>query len=120
MKSLRYFASFTVVALILSAFAFAKDTKSGSFDLAEAAQIGSTTLQPGHYKAEWTGSDNALSISIVEHGKTVATAQGTMKQLPSKATSDAVIVKTGNDNSSNQIQEIDFNNRTEALVLSGM
>lgn len=120
MKSLKYFTSFTAVALLfLSAIAFAKDNKSGGFDLAEPAQVGSTTLPPGHYKAEWTGSENSLNISIVEHGKTVATTQGTMKQLPSRAPADEVTLKTGNDNSK-QIEEIQFNNRSEALMLSGM
>jgi hypothetical protein len=121
MKSSKFLASFSAVALILCAAAFAKDNKvkkSGSFDLTEPAQIGSTLLQPGHYKAEWTGSDDALQVSILENGKTVATTQATLKQLPSKAAADAVIVKTA-DNNSKQIEEIDFNNRTEALTLAG-
>jgi len=118
MKSLKYLASFAAAALLLSAASFAKDSKSGSFDLAVPARVGSTLLQPGHYKAEWTGSDDALKISILEHGKTVATAEGTMKQLPSKATTSEVTVKTLNNN--NQIEEIEFDNRSEALTLSGM
>jgi len=121
MKSLKFLASFTAVALIVCAAAFAKDNKvkkSGSFDLAEPAQIGSTVLQPGHYKAEWTGPDNALQVSILENGKTVATTQAAVKQLPSRASSNQVILKV-TENNSKQIEEIDFNNRTEALTLSG-
>lgn len=115
MKSLKYFASFTAAALLLCAAAFARDNKSASFDLAEEAHIGSTVLQPGHYKAEWTGPNDALQVSILRHGKTVATAQATIKELPSKPAASSVTVK---DN--NQVEEIEFDNRSEALVLSGM
>jgi hypothetical protein len=119
MRSLKYLASFTAVALLLCAGAFARDnSKSGSFDLAEPAHIGSTLLQPGHYKAEWTGPENALTVSIMQRGKTVATTQGNMTQLPSKATQSEVTIRTHNDNK--QIEQIQFDNRTEALTLSGM
>ena len=118
MKSVKYLASLTAFALILCAAAFAKDNKSGSFDLAEPAHVGSTLLQPGHYKAEWTGPENSLQVTILENGKTVATTEGTMKQLPSKATSDEVTLKTVNE--SMQVEQIEFNNRPEALMIGGM
>ena len=68
----------------LGAFAKDKDKDSGSFDLTQTARVGSTLLQPGHYKAEWTGPKDALQISVLDHGKTVATATGNLKELPSK------------------------------------
>jgi hypothetical protein len=116
MRSLKYLALTAAAALILSAGAFAKDTHSGSFDLAQTATIGSAVLQPGHYKAEWNGPEDALQISIVQHGKTVATTQGKLKELPSKSANTAVEIR--NDRSQ-KLDEIDFANRTEALVLSG-
>ena len=118
MLSIRFFAVFSVVALALSLPAFAKDANSGSFDLAQTAQVGSTVLHPGHYKAEWTGPNTALQISILRNGKTVATAQGTLKQLPAKAPYDSVTVRNVNDHTT-RVDEIDFNNRTEALKLAG-
>jgi len=118
MKFVKYLASLTAFALILCVVAFARDNKSGSFDLAEPAHVGSTLLQPGHYKAEWTGPDNSLQVTILEHGKTVATTEGTMKELPSRATADEVTLKTVND--SRQVQQIEFNNRPGALMLGGM
>ncbi len=118
MQSLKYFASFTAVALLLCAGAFAKDANSGKFNLADAAKVGSTMLQPGHYKAEWSGSGNEVKISILDHGKTVATAEGSLKTLPTKAPYDAVTTKTVNNHK--QVDEIDFDHRSEALVLSGM
>jgi hypothetical protein len=118
MQSIRFFAVFSVVALALSLPALAKDTNSGSFDLTQPVQVGSTVLQPGHYKAEWTGPNTALQISILRNGKTVATTQGTLKELPSKAPYDAVTVRNVDDHTT-RVDEIDFNHRTEALVLAG-
>jgi hypothetical protein len=120
MKSLKHFTSFGAAILMLWATAaFARSNNSGSFDLAESAHIGSTLLTPGHYKAEWTGPNDALQISVLKNGQTVATAQGTMKQLPEKATNSEVTVKTGPDNRK-QVEEIQFDNHAEALMLSGM
>jgi len=119
MKFLKYVASFTAVAFLLGAAAFARDANSGSFDLTEPAHVGATLLQPGHYKAEWTGRNDALTVSILDHGKTVATTQGSMKELPSKATATEVTVRTRKNNSK-RVEEIDFSNRSEALLLSGM
>jgi hypothetical protein len=107
------------IAMVLSLGALAKDRDSGSFDLPQTAQVGSTTLQPGHYKAEWTGPNNALQISIVQDGKTVATTKGKMKELPTKPQNTAVTLRT-TSNHSRLVEEIDFGNRTDALVLSGV
>ena len=116
MRSLKYLALTAAAALVLSMGAFAKDFHSGSFDLGQTARIGSTVLQPGHYKAEWNGPNDALQISIMEHGKTVATTQGSLKELPSKSENTAVEIRT---DKSQKLDEIDFANRTQALVLSG-
>jgi hypothetical protein len=119
MQSLKYLSLSVAIALVLCAGAFAKDANSGSFDLDQPAKVGSTVLQPGHYKAEWTGTANNVTVSIVQKGKTIATAPGTLKQLPSKSPYSAVTLKP-TQNNSQRVDEIDFNNRSEALVLSGM
>lgn len=119
MRFIKYFASVVAVALVLSLGAFAKDHDSGKFELYQTAQVGSTMLQPGHYKAEWTGPNDALQISIIQNGKTVATIHGQLKELPTKAENTAVTVKTASNNTQ-RVEEIDFNNRTDALLLSGM
>ena len=119
MQSLKYASSFLAVALLLGAAAFAKDANSGKFTLDESARIGSTVLQPGDYKAEWSGSNAALTISILQHGKTIATTQGTLKELPAKAPTNAISMRTLPDKTE-QVDEIDFGHRTEALVFSGM
>jgi len=118
MRPMKYIAALAALAITFSLGAFAKNSNSGKFDLTYPARIGSTVLQPGHYEAEWTGSDNALQISILQHGKTVATAQGQLKQLPEKAPYTSVTMKKVSDNKQ-QVDEIDFGSRTEALVIAG-
>jgi len=122
MRLIQYLASVVAVALLLSLGAFAREAKdhdSGKFELYQSARVGSTTLQPGHYKAEWTGPNNALQISIIRNGKTVVTTQGRLKELPTKAENTAVTIKNARNNTQ-RVEEIDFNNRTDALVLSGV
>jgi hypothetical protein len=52
MKSVRL-VSMIACALLLSTLAFARDQHQGKMDLMETVQLGSTQLQPGHYKVEW-------------------------------------------------------------------
>jgi len=103
------------VGFILRTGAFAKDPNSGKFNLVQKARIGSTMLEPGHYKAAWTGSNDALTVSILQKGKTMATTRASLKQLPSKAADDSVTIHNRNQ----RVDEIDFSNRREALVFSG-
>jgi flagellar basal body P-ring protein FlgI len=118
MKSLlQYVASFVILGLLLSAAAFAKDSHSGNVSLSDSIRIGSTQLAPGDYKVEWNGPPNNLKIDFLRHGKTVATAEGQIKDLPERAPYDAVILKNLNDNTK-VLDEIEFGNRTEALQLA--
>ena len=118
MKIAKYFASFAILTLALSLGAFAKDNHSGSFTLFETVRVGSTDLEPGHYKAEWSGTANDVKVDILRDGKTVATTQGAIKNLPQPSPYNAVSTKTLQDNTK-ALDEIDFNNRSEALVLGG-
>jgi hypothetical protein len=118
MKSVKLFSSLAILTLVLSVGAFAKDDRSGNFTLFETVRVGSTELQPGRYKAEWTGSGNEVKIDILQNGKTVATAAGAMKNLGQPSPYDSVTTKTMQDNSK-ALDEIDFNKKSEALVLGG-
>ena len=118
MQSIRFITAISLVAFALSLPTFAKDANAGNFDLTQTVQIGSTVLQPGHYRAEWTGPNASLQISILRNGKTVATTQGALKELPSKAPYDSVTVHNQDDHTT-RVDEIDFGHRTQALVLAG-
>lgn len=111
-------ASLAVLGLVLSAGAFAKDAQSGKFTLSDAARVGNTELQPGDYKAQWSGPAENLQISIIQNGQTVATTQGKLKNLDKPAPYAAVTERTLTDQTK-QIDEIDFNHSKEALVLGG-
>lgn len=119
LQAIKYLLTTVAVALLLSLGAFAKDNNSGSFDLEQNVQVGSTTLKPGHYKAEWTGSGDSLQVSILQSGKTVATAEGKLKALPQAASYNSVTLRTL-DNQSKELEEIEFSNHKDALVLGGM
>jgi len=118
LKIAKYFASFAIVTLALSAGAFAKDNHSGNFTLYDTVRVGSTDLAPGDYKADWSGPADAVKINILKNGKTVATANGQLKSLQQPSPYDAVTTKALDDNSK-VLDEIDFNKRSEALVLGG-
>ena len=119
MRAIKYLASIAALTLFFSLGVFAKDANSSKFDLTQTARIGSTTLQPGHYTAEWTGSNDALNVTILSHRKTVATAHGQLKEMPDKSPYSAVVSHPV-DHDTQQVDEIHFDNRTEALVLGGM
>jgi hypothetical protein len=107
-----------VFAVVLSAAAFAKDTHSGKFTLTDSAKVGATELQPGDYKAEWSGPADNLQVSIIQHGQTVATTQGHIKNLEQPAPYSAVTESTLADQTK-QVDEIEFNRSTEALLVGG-
>ena len=54
----------------------------------------------------------------MEDGKTVATPKGQMEELPQAAPYDSVTVRTRKDQSK-RVEQIQFNNRKEALELTG-
>lgn len=120
MKYAKYIGLLATIAFAFSVAAFAKDANSGSFTLDAPAEVGTTQLAAGHYKAEWSGPADALKVDIIKHGKTVATTEGRIKTLQSPSPYDAVTVKPMADNSSQKtLQEIDFSNRSQALVFGG-
>jgi hypothetical protein len=120
MKYMRYISLLATVAFALSLTAFAKDNQSGNFTLDSPTQVGTTTLPPGNYKVEWSGPASTVKIDILQHGKTVATTEGQIKDLQQPSPYNAVMVKpTTNNSNQKALDEIDFNHRSEALVFSG-
>lgn len=118
MRSIQYLMSVAALLFVFSVGTFAKDSNSGKFDLVQPARIGSSVLPPGHYTAEWNGSNDALNITIVRNGKTAATAHGHLKEMPNRSPYDAVSTHLGRDHAQ-QVDEIDFNHRSDALILAG-
>lgn len=118
MNYIKHISLLAAVALAFSLAALAKDTQSGNFTVDTTVEVGATQLAPGTYRAEWSGPANAVKIDIIQKGKTVATTDGQIKSLQKPSPYDAVIVKPAANNQKT-IGEIDFNHRTEALVIGG-
>lgn len=86
--------------------------------LMNPVQMGSTQLKPGNYKVEWNGTGNRVNVDILQHGKTVATTTAKLVNEPAKSPYDAVtLAPVANHAKMDKLQEIEFGNRTEALVL---
>ncbi len=119
MKAINYLAICALLALTFSVTAFARDKESGSFSLTDHANVGSTVLAPGQYKAEWSGPTNHLNIQILKRGKVVATTTGKMEDLQHPSPYTATTEKTLSNNTK-RLDAIQFNNRTQELVLGGM
>src|ERR1700741_1213311 len=94
MKSLKYGALVLVAALSLSLGAFAKDKNEAKFTLADTAQIGSTQLQPGDYKATWEGTSD-VQVKILQGKNVVATTSA--KLVDKNETQDAVVLNGENN-----------------------
>jgi hypothetical protein len=120
MKTLVSLAVLAMFTAVLTTVTFAASKKdAGNFTLSDTVRVGSTQLSPGQYKAEWKEeTGNTVKVDILEHGKTVATAEGKLKNLQEPAPYDAVVIKPLTNNAK-EISEIDFSNRKQALVLGG-
>ncbi len=118
MKALSYLSICALLTLMLSMSAFAKDKDSGNFSLTKSAVVGTTTLSPGQYKAEWSGPANSVNVEILQRGKVVATTHGKVEDLQHPSPYTATTVKTLANNTQ-RLDAIQFNNRTQELVLHG-
>jgi hypothetical protein len=116
MRSVKYLSLLAGIAILLPLSAFAKDTNQGKFTISEPVQVGSTQLKPGEYKVEWDGSGDAVQVKILQGKKTVATSSGKLVNHDQAAPYNAVILKDASGGKA--INEIDFGNRKEVLVLT--
>lgn len=113
MKSLKFGALALVAAVVLSMGAFAKDKNEGKFTLADSAQIGSTQLKPGDYKAEWEGTGSDVQVKILQGKNVVATTSA--KLVDKQDASDSVTLG-GTNSATKTVDEIDFGHFHKALV----
>jgi hypothetical protein len=112
MKFLKYGALVLVAAFSLSLGAFAKDKNEAKFTLSDTAQIGSTQLQPGDYKATWEGSGNDVQVKILQ-GKNVV-ANTSAKLVDKHDSQDSVTLR--GDTGVKTVDEIDFGHLHKGLV----
>src|ERR1700690_2885297 len=122
MKRIRYAALLSMLALLSSVSALARDNKNQhSVQIPDSVQVGGKQLEPGNYKVEWQGTGPEIQVNFVRNGKTVATVPGTLRTNDSKVTQDDIVTDITGANTQT-ITEIDFGRNKESLVFeqSGM
>jgi hypothetical protein len=121
MKQLKYATLLSMLALLFSVSALARDKNQHSVQIPDTVQVGGTQLQPGNYQVEWQGTGPEIHVNFVRDGKTVATVPATLKTNDAKVTQDEVVTDTSSANTQ-KLTEIDFSRNKESLVFeqSGM
>ena len=121
MKQIKNTALLSVLALLFSVCAFARDKNQHSVEIPDSVQVGGTQLKPGNYKVEWQGTGPEIQVNFVRDGKTVATVLGTLKTNDAQVVQDDVVTDTTSANTKT-LKEIDFAHNKESLVFehSGM
>jgi hypothetical protein len=115
MKCVRILAIIAAVVLFLPAIMAAKDKDEGDVQLATPVRLGNTRLQAGEYKVEWMPSNSGVKVKFLQQDKTLATVSGEVVELKHPSPYDAVVLKPAKSGQGNTIDEIVFDNRTEAL-----
>src|SRR5271165_2941894 len=115
MKQVKYVTLLSMLALLFSVSAFARDRNQHSVKIPDSVQVGGTQLEPGDYKVEWQGTGPEIQVNFVRGGKTVATVPGTLKTNDAKVTQDDIMTDTANA-SIQTLTEIDFSRNKESLI----
>ena len=115
MKLIKYPVLLSMLALLSSVFALARDNNQHSVEIPDALQVGSAQLQPGNYKVEWQGTGPEVQVKFLRNGKTVATVPGTLKTNNTQVVQADVVTGTTSANT-RTLQEIDFGHNKESLI----
>jgi hypothetical protein len=118
---MKYTALLSMLALLSSVFALARDNNQHSVEIPDFVQVGSARLQPGNYKVEWQGTGPKVQVNFLRDGKTVATVSGTLKTNNTRVVQADVVTGTTSANT-RTLEEIDFGRNKESLIFehSGM
>jgi hypothetical protein len=121
MKQIKYAALLSMLTLLSSMSALARDKNQHSVEIPDSVQVGGTQLNPGNYHVEWQGTGPEIRVNFVRDGKTVATVLGTLKTNDAQVTQDDILIGTTGGNTKT-LKEIDFSRNKESLVFeqSGM
>jgi hypothetical protein len=121
MKQIKYAALLSMLALLSSVSALARDKNQHSVQIPDSVQVDGKQLEPGDYKVEWQGAGPQIQVNFVRDGKTVATVPGTLKTNDAKVTQDDIVTDINSANAKT-LTEIDFSHNKESLVFeqSGM
>jgi hypothetical protein len=100
MKFSRILVATAVFSFLLPLSLLAKDNSnkhSIKTQITQPATVVGTTLAPGQYKVEWTGTGPAVKAEFKLDGKTVATAPATVSELGNGSEPNAVAYQKESD-----------------------
>ena len=101
------------VTVSLSAFA---GSKSESITLLHDVQLNGTTIPAGDYTVKYDANGSTCLVKVIKGSKTVATANGELKQLANKPEHNQVVLDdTGRLPA---VSEMDFSNSTTAITFT--
>ena len=101
------------VTMSLSAFA---GSKSETISLLHDVQLNGTTIHAGEYTVKYDANGSTCLVKVIKDGKTVATANGEVKQLANKPERNQVVLD--NTGGTPTVSEMDFSNTTTAITFS--
>jgi hypothetical protein len=114
MKAVKYVGILSVLALLFSLNALARDKNQHSVSIPDSVQVGTTQLQAGTYRVKWEGTAPQVQVTFIREGKTVATVPATLKN-DNAITQDDIVVDPASG-SARALKEIDFGHQQQALV----
>lgn len=115
MKFAKYSVGLTLLVMCMSFGTFAKDKNEGKFTLSSPAQVGSTQLQAGDYKATWEGNGSDVQVKILQGKDVVATTSAKLVEQQQPAPYSAVTLSSASGTPT--VSELSFGHRKETLVL---
>ena len=117
MKVSRFLALSFALAMLLPVMVYAKNKgNQATVNVPDRVQVGSTVLQPGTYKVEWTGSGDNVQVTFLQHNKTAATASAKLVENKDASPYTSVVTESG-PNQQKQLVEIDISNSKQVLKL---
>src|ERR1017187_1205271 len=93
MKQIKYAALVSMLALLSTVSAFARDKNQHSVEISDSVQVGNGQLKPGNYKVEWQGTGPEIQVNFILDGKTVATVPGTLKTNDAQVVQDEIVTE---------------------------
>lgn len=103
-----------VFAVTMSISAFA-GSKSESLTLLHDVQINGTTIPAGDYTVKYDANGSTCLVRVMKGSKTVATANGELKQLAEKPKRDQVLLQDATGGLP-AVTEMDFSNSKTAIA----
>jgi hypothetical protein len=105
-----------VFAVTMSISAFA-GSKAESLTLYQDAQLNGTTIPAGEYTVKYDANGSTCLVKVMKGKKTVATANGELKQLADKPQHTQVLLQTDTGGLP-AVNEMDFSGSTTAITFS--